>query len=320
MVIKPKRKKFLCINSHPLGCAANVQEEITRAKALPFPQRPLTVLILGASSGYGLSSRIVSAFGMGANTLGVYYARPPEDQRVADAGWYNTLALAQELKKTSGIHHHVNRDAFSLAAKQETAKCLRDAFPRGVDLLIYSIAAPRRLCGDRVYRSTIKPLGAPVETLDMDPESGMISKITVAPATKEEADETRKVMGGEDWLDWVHYLKHEGLLNEGAKTFAYTYIGSELTRGIYNAGTIGYAKDHLLETARWLNDQGILQAHVVSQPAVVTQSSAVIPSISLYMTLLMKLYEENHRDNSCVSHIARMMEHVFYLQVKTCCI
>lgn len=308
MIIKPKCKKFICINSHPTGCALNVREEIEAAAGHAIPTRPLNVLVIGSSNGFGLSTRICAAWSMGANTIGVFSSRPPIERKEATAGWYNSHALAQELKQLDTRHFDVNGDAFSPQIKEQTLQLIQREFPEGLDLVVYSIAAGRRKVGEDVYKSYIRPVGEAVKTLDLDLESGMVREIELTPGTPEEMESTRKVMGGEDWALWIEALHGAGLLKEDSRSLAFTYIGSHHTRAIYNEGTIGHAKDHLAETARQLSEAGLTRAQVVSQPAVVTQSSSVIPSISLYMTVLMDIYQATGYDNSTQSHIRRMME------------
>lgn len=308
MIIKPKCKKFICVNSHPVGCALNVKEEISRARARKLSDGPMNVLVIGSSNGFGLSARICAAWSMGANTMGVFSSRPPRENREATSGWYNSYALAQELKTLPGIHSDLNEDAFATETKEKAIEMIRRDFPDGLDLVIYSIAAGRRKVGDDLFKSYIKPVGQSAFTPDLDLDTGIIRQVELSSATEEEIRSTQKVMGGEDWELWIRALNDAGVLKDGSKTFAFTYIGSHHTRAIYNAGTIGLAKDHLAQTAERLTGAGITRAHVVSQPAVVTQSSSVIPSISLYMTLLMDIYRQRNYDNSIGGHIARMME------------
>lgn len=311
MIIKPKCKKFICINSHPGGCAMNVKEEIDQARQSHLTDGPMNVLVIGSSNGFGLSSRICAAYSMGANTMGVFSSKPPSDRREATSGWYNSYALAKELKSLPTHHVDLNADAFDPQTKAQAIDILRREFPQGLDLVIYSIAAARRKVGDNLYKSSIRPVGEAVTTLDLDLESGVVREVQLQPASPEEVESTRKVMGGEDWALWIEALHEAGVLKPGCKSFAYTYIGSSQTKSIYNDGAIGKAKDHVAQTAQALSQSGRVNAQVISQPAVVTQSSSVIPSISLYMTILMEIFHQAKYDNSTQAHINRMMETCF---------
>ena len=311
MIIKAKNKRFICINGHPVGCALNVTNEIEEAKAHVISEGPLNVLIIGSSNGFGLSSRIAAAYSMGANTMGIFSSKPPKEKREATSGWYNSYALTQELKKLPTTHINLNADAFQPETKVEALRLIRAYFPEGIDLVIYSIAAARRNVGEETFKSSIKPIGAEVETWDLSLETGIVSKVVLQPAVEEEIESTRRVMGGEDWQLWIEALQEGGVLNEESKTFAYTYIGSSHTRAIYNEGTIGRAKDHLLKTAERMNEKALTHAYVISQPAVITQSSSVIPSISLYMTILMDIYTKKNYDNSLQTHIRNTMKEAY---------
>lgn len=311
MIIKPKCKKFICTNSHPSGCALNVRQEVEKAKEHVIADQPLNVLVLGSSNGFGLSSRICAAYSMGANTLGIFSSKPPQENREGTAGWYNSYALARELETLPARHIDLNADAFAPETKEQAIDIIRREFPEGLDLVIYSIAAARRKVGDETFKSYIRPVGEPVTTLDMDVDTSIVREIELTPAKDSEIESTRRVMGGEDWAIWIRTLNEAGLLKPGSKTFAYTYIGSSHTRAVYNDGTIGGAKNHLAKTAEEMSQEGLCDAQVISQPAVVTQSSSVIPSISLYMTILMGIYKERRYDNSTQSHIRKMMQEAF---------
>lgn len=307
MIIKAKNKGFLCINGHPTGCQVNVAKEIEAAKANIMAEGPLNVLVIGSSNGFGLSSRITAAYSMGANTMGIFSSKPPRENREATSGWYNSYALTQELMKLSTTHVNLNADAFAKETKEEAIRIIRECFPEGLDLVVYSIAAARRKVGEEIFKSAIKPIGQPVKTWDMNLDTGIISEVELLPASEEEIESTRRVMGGEDWQLWMEALSSAGVLKENNKTFAYTYIGSRHTRAIYNDGTIGNAKDHLLTTARAMNEKGLTKAYVISQPAIITQSSSVIPSISLYMTILMDIFRKKGHDNSSQHHTLNTM-------------
>ncbi len=311
MVIKPRCKKFICINSHPVGCANNVKREIEAASQFVIADRPLNVLVIGSSNGFGLSSRICAAYSMHANTMGIFSSRPPKENKEGTAGWYNSYALARELEKLPTTHVDLNADAFAPDTKTTAIDLIKENFPQGLDLVIYSIAAARRIVGDHTYKSSIRPIGGAVKTLNLDLDTGLVHVLNLMPATEVEIESTRKVMGGEDWSLWIDALNEAGVLKADNKTFAYTYIGSQHTRAVYNDGTIGNAKDHLLKTAREIKQAGKSRAYVISQPAVITQSSSVIPSISLYMTVLMNIYKTEGYDNSIQTHIRNMMKQSF---------
>lgn len=311
MVIKPRCKKFICINSHPVGCANNVKREIETAKQNVISEGPLNVLVIGSSNGFGLSSRICAAYSMKANTMGVFSSRPPKETKEATSGWYNSYALARELEKLPTTHIDLNADAFAPETKEQAVKMIKANFPAGLDLVIYSIAAARRTVGEHTYKSSIRPIGSTVKTLNLDLDTGLVHELELTPGTDAEIESTRKVMGGEDWSLWIDALSQAGVLKANSKTFAYTYIGSKHTRAVYNDGAIGKAKDHLLLTATQITQAGKSRAYVVSQPAVITQSSSVIPSISLYMTVLMDIYREKNYDNSIQTHVRNMMKSSF---------
>ncbi len=308
MVIKPRCKKFICINSHPTGCANNVKREIEAAKQNVISDKPMNVLVIGSSNGFGLSSRICAAYSMNANTMGIFSSRPPRENKEATSGWYNSYALARELEKLPTTHVDLNADAFAPETKDKAIELIREKFPQGIDLVVYSIAAARRTVGEETYKSSIRPIGGPVKTWNLDLDTGLVNEMELTPGSEAEIESTRKVMGGEDWSLWIDALSEAKVLKDRCKTFAYTYIGSKHTRAVYNDGTIGNAKDHLLFTARAITEAGKARAYVISQPAVITQSSSVIPSISLYMTILMDIYREKNYDNSTQTHVRNMME------------
>lgn len=311
MIIKAKNKRFICINGHPTGCAVNVAKEIEEARAHVIAGGPLNVLVIGSSNGFGLSSRITAAYSMGANTMGIFSSKPPREKREATSGWYNSYALTKELEKLPTTHINLNADAFAPETKEAAIRIIKERFPEGIDLVVYSIAAARRTVGEETFKSAIKPIGQPVKTWDLNLDTGIVSEVELHPGTEEEIESTKRVMGGEDWQLWIEALSSAGLLKEDNRTFSYTYIGSSHTRAIYNEGTIGNAKDHLLTTARAMNEKGLTKAFVISQPAVITQSSSVIPSISLYMTILMDIYREKAYDNSSQTHTRNTMLEAF---------
>ncbi len=317
MIVKPKVRGFVCVTAHPTGCAAHVQEQIDYVKAQgPIAGGPKKVLVLGASTGYGLSSRIVSAFGCGAGTLGVFFERPAEKGRPASAGWYNSAAVDNAARAAGLYSNSINGDAFSDALKTQVVDTLkRELGP--VDLVIYSLASPRRTdpkTGE-VYKSVLKPIGQSYTSKTVDTDKKTIEAVSLDPATPEDIAATQKVMGGEDWELWMRALADAGLLAKGAKTVAYSYIGPELTYPIYRNGTIGKAKEHLEHTAKALD--ALLaplggKAFVSVNKAVVTQASSAIPVVPLYISLLLRVMREKNVDEGCIEQIHRLYKSFLY--------
>ena len=312
-VVKQRSRGFICINAHPEGCARNVERQVQAIRGDGAGQAagPRNALVIGSSTGYGLSSRVALAWGFGAKTVGVFFERPPEDRKTASAGYYNTTAFERLAKKDGIYAAHVNGDAFSDDIKRQTIDRLRrDTGP--VDLVIYSLASPRRTHPQtgEVFNSVLKPIGASYTGKTVDFGSGKVSEVTVDPAAEEEIAATVAVMGGEDWKMWIDLLLAEGLLAEGARTLAYSYIGPELTWAIYRDGTIGAAKNDLAQTARHLNET--LQskmggnAWVSVNKGVVTQASAAIPVVPLYMSLLFRVMKEKGTHEGCIEQMRRL--------------
>ena len=241
MIVTPKTRGFICTTAHPVGCRENVRRQAEYAKEHCAAHGPKRVLVLGASTGYGLSSRIAAAFGWGASTLGVIFDKPASGSRTASAGWYNTAAFEDYAAQAGLYAKTINGDAFSTQVKEEAIALIRRDLGQ-VDLVIYSLAAPRRTTADgTTYSSVLKTVGEPYTNKTVDLKTGRVEEVTVTPATQEEIDATVKVMGGEDWLDWMHALQRGGVLAPGAQTVAYSYIGPELTHAIYKDGSIGMA-------------------------------------------------------------------------------
>ena len=280
MIIQPKIRQFICTTAHPIGCAESVRRQIDVVQAGGSFDGPKRALIIGCSTGYGLASRIALAFGAGTETIGISFEREPNERRTASAGWYNNRAFDEEAAKAGLQSRTLDGDAFSAEMKRDVCALLRDS-GGAVDLVVYSLAAPRRTDADGVtWRSAIKPIGETYHSKSLNLTDNTVGEIDIEPATDEEIEGTVKVMGGEDWALWIDALAKNGLLNDGAKTLAYTYIGPELTHGIYTNGTIGRAKQHLFETANQLSEryQAInLDAALSVNKAVVTQASAAIP-------------------------------------------
>ena len=294
MVIKPKIRGFICTNAHPVGCSEHVQEQINYVKQQgALKSAPKNVLVIGASTGYGLASRITAAFGGGAKTLGIFFEKEGTERKTGSAGWYNTAAFQNAADEAGLWSKNINGDAFSNEIKQKTIDTIKADLGK-VDLVIYSLASPRRTDPNtgEVYSSTLKPIGNAVTTKNLNTSKREIDEITVEAATQDDIDNTIKVMGGEDWEMWIDALKEADVLADNFKTTAYTYIGKELTWPIYGHATIGKAKEDLdrataaiKESTKALNGQ----AYVSSLNAVVTQASSAIPIMPLYISALFKV-------------------------------
>jgi enoyl-[acyl-carrier protein] reductase/trans-2-enoyl-CoA reductase (NAD+) len=316
MIIRPQSKGFICLTAHPEGCAKNVADQIALARIRGKGPGPRNVLVIGASAGYGLSSRVMAAFGYGAKTLGVFYEKPADERRTASPGWYHMAAFEREAH-TAGLQAaSVNGDAFSHEIKHKTLALLKQSFGP-VDLVVYSLAAPRRLHPDtgEVFTSVLKPILRPYSSKTVHVQTGVISDVCLPPATSSEINQTVAVMGGEDWKRWLDALEEAGLLAPGATTVAYSYAGPELTESIYRRGTIGRAKDHLEATALHLNERlgrtggrGIVSVN----KALVTQASSAIPVMPLYISLLYKTMKSRGLHEGCMEQIARLfVDHLY---------
>ena len=290
MIIQPKVRGFICTTAHPDGCARAVQDQIDWVKRQPPFDGPKKVLVVGASTGYGLASRIATCFGAGAATLGVFFERPASGKRTATAGWYNSAAFHEAARNDGYYARSINGDAFSDEIKAETIAAIREDL-QAVDLVVYSLASPRRThprTGEN-FSSVLKPLGGTYTNKTVNVQSGEVSDIAIDPANEEEIAHTIAVMGGEDWQMWIEALDEAGVLADGVRTITYTYIGPEITHPVYRDGTIGQAKNHLENTAKALDEY--LQArggsaHISVNKAMVTQSSAAIPVVPLYISLI----------------------------------
>ncbi len=317
MIIKPKVRGFICINAHPQGCAANVREQIAFTKAQgAVGGGPKTVLVLGCSTGYGLASRITAAFGSGAKTLGVCFEKPPTDSKTASAGYYNTAAFHEAAAEEGLYAHTINGDAFSTSCKEQVVELLKSGIGK-VDLVVYSLAAPRRTdpVSGEVYSSVLKPIGSAYTAKNLNTDTLKISDITVEPASEEEIAATVKVMGGEDWELWMKALQEADLLAENCQTVAYTYLGDKLTWPIYGHATIGKAKEDLDRAARAINVrlQGVSgAARVAVLKALVTQASSAIPVMPLYLSILIKVMKEDGSNEGCIEQIQRLFTECLY--------
>ncbi|MCC2617902.1 trans-2-enoyl-CoA reductase family protein [Aestuariibacter halophilus] len=319
MVIKPKVRGFICTNAHPVGCAASVQEQIDYVKQQgALGDGPKNVLVLGCSTGYGLASRIVSAFGYGAKTLGVCFEKAPSDRKTGTAGWYNTAAFHQQAQQAGLYAKTLNGDAFSKEMKQQVIDTLKADMGK-VDLVIYSLASPRRTDPEtgEVYKSTLKPVGQAYKTKTYDTDKDLIHEVELEPANEEEIQNTIKVMGGEDWELWLQALADADLLADNCKTTAYTYIGKELTWPIYGQATIGKAKEDLDRAAAAIqtrhNDKAV-KAYVSSLKALVTQASSAIPVMPLYISLIYKVMKEEGTHEGCIEQITGLFREKLLLE------
>lgn len=311
MIIQPKVRGFICTTAHPAGCQAAVKEQIDYVKAQPHADGPKKVLVIGASMGYGLASRITAAYSFGAATIGVIFDKPAAGNRTASSGWYNTAAF-ENFAHADGLYAKtINGDAYSQDIKEQTIALIKQDLGQ-VDLVVYSLAAPRRTTADgTTYSSVLKTVGAPYTNKTIDLKKRVVSDITVEPATEEEIAATVKVMGGEDWKDWMDALKAAGALSEQALTVAYSYIGPDITHPMYADGSIGKAKDHLFATSQQLTAEGI-PAYISVNKALVTQSSAAIPIVPLYISILYKVMKAHGNHEGCIEQMYRLMNQKLY--------
>ena len=311
MIIQPKVRGFMCTTAHPEGCAANVDEQIAYVKqqGIPSPSlsKPASVLVLGASTGYGLASRISAAFGCGAATLGVFFEKPSDGKRTASAGWYNSTAFHKRANDAGLYAKSINGDAFSHALKQQVINTIKQDLGQ-VDMVIYSLAAPRRVHPDtqHVFKSTLKPVLGDVTATTLDTDKKEVKTVSLPKATEEEIAGTVGVMGGEDWQMWIEALHDAGVLAKGCQTTAYTYIGEKITHDIYWDGTIGAAKKDLDQRVISINKRLQLlhgRAHVSVLKAVVTQASSAIPIMPLYLALLFKVMKAKSLHEGCIEQV-----------------
>ncbi len=315
MIIEPKVRDYICTTAHPIGCRENVKAQISYVKTKGKIEGAKKVLIIGASTGYGLATRIAAAFGSGASTLGVMFEKEGTSRRTATAGWYNTQAFEEMAKEEGYYAKTINGDAFSRAVKEEVIKLIKEDLGK-VDLVIYSLAAPRRIAADgSIYKSVLKTIEKPFTNKNLDLKNNTITQATIEPATKEEEAHTVKVMGGEDWLDWMLALSEADVLEEGSKTIAYSYIGPELTYPVYYKGTIGKAKQHLYETSLEItkvlaNKQ--IKAYISVNKALVTQASSAIPIVPLYISLLYKVMKDKGLHEGCIEQMDRLLREKLY--------
>lgn len=318
MVIQPKIRGFICTTAHPLGCAKHVQNQVDYVRRNKSFSGPKKVLVIGCSTGYGLASRIAVTFGSGADTIGVCFEKPSSDTRTGTAGWYNTAEFERLAHEDGHQAITINGDAFSDEVKQQTIDLIRAQFGT-VDLVVYSLASPRRThprTGE-TFASVIKPVGSPFSSKTIDVHTGRVSEVTLEPATADEVESTIAVMGGEDWDMWMTALAGANVLADGATAIAYSYIGPELTFAIYREGTIGQAKNDLEATARHLNERLTAsggRAMISVNKALVTQSSSAIPVVPLYISILYKVMKEHGLHEGCVEQMYRLFARRLYAQ------
>ena len=312
-VIKRRSRGFICVNAHPEGCRLNVERQIAVAEQAPPPREgsPRNVLVIGASTGYGLASRIAAGWGYGARTLGVFFERPPDEEKTATAGYYNTVAFDQRARRDGLLAAHINGDAFSDECKREAIEIVRRELAP-LDLIIYSLASPKRAHPRTgvVHNSVLKPIGQPYSNRTIELDSEKVVNITLPPASEREISDTVAVMGGDDWRMWIDALAQEGLLAPGVRALAYSYIGPELTWPIYRDGTIGRAKNDLEQSARlldaFLSPKFGGRALICVNKAVVTQASAAIPVVPLYLSLLIKVMTAKRLDEGPIEQMRRL--------------
>jgi enoyl-[acyl-carrier protein] reductase/trans-2-enoyl-CoA reductase (NAD+) len=316
MIIEPRMRGFICLTAQPKGSEQSVKNQIEYVKSKGAIAGAKKVLVIGASTGFGLASRITSAFGSDAATIGVFFEKEPSEGKTASPGWYNSAAFENEAHKAGLYAKSINGDAFSNEVKRQTLDLIKADLGQ-VDLIIYSLASPVRLNPNTgvLHRSVLKPIGSTFTNKTVDFHTGKVSDVSIEPCTDEDIANTVAVMGGEDWAMWIDALKAENLLAPGAATVAYSYIGPSLTEAVYRKGTIGRAKDHLEATAFTISDSladinG--KAYVSVNKALVTQASSAIPVIPLYISLLYKIMKEKGIHEGCIEQIQRLYQQRLY--------
>lgn len=313
MIIKPRIRGFVCITSHPKGCASKVSQEIDVAQAAKKECGPKKVLVLGSSTGYGLSSRIATAFSHDAATLGVFFERPSMKGKPASAGWYNSVAFEQAAHKAGLYAKSINGDAFSDEIKAHTIETIKADLGQ-VDLVVYSLASPRRTdpkTGE-TYRSVLKPIGKSFTNRTLNTDKDLITEVTIDPAEGDDVTHTVNVMGGQDWELWMDALDDAGVLAPGAKSVAYSYIGPEITWPVYTNGTIGQAKKDVERAAAAITERHDCAAYVAVNKAVVTQASSAIPVVPLYISILMKVMKAKGTHEDCIEQMVRLFNERLY--------
>ncbi|MFN3968145.1 enoyl-ACP reductase FabV [Flavobacterium sp.] len=316
MIIEPRMRGFICLTAHPDGCAQSIKNQISYVKSKGTIEGAKKVLVIGASTGFGLASRITAAFGSNAATIGVFFEKEPAEGKTATPGWYNSAAFEQEAQKAGLYAKSINGDAFSNEVKQKTIDLIKADLGQ-VDMIIYSLASPVRMhpVSGVLHRSVLKPIGGTFTNKTVDFHTGNVTQVSIEPANQEDIDNTVVVMGGEDWSMWMEALKNAGVLAVGTTTIAYSYIGPEVTEAVYRKGTIGRAKDHLEATAFEITDSlkslgG--KAYVSVNKALVTQASSAIPVIPLYISLLYKIMKAEGVHEGCIEQIQRLFADRLY--------
>jgi enoyl-[acyl-carrier protein] reductase / trans-2-enoyl-CoA reductase (NAD+) len=309
MLITPMIRSNICLNAHPVGCDRFVKDQIEYIRSAGSFPGPATALIIGASGGYGLATRIALAFGAGTRTLGVSFEKPASGKRTATAGWYCNEAFTRYAQDAGLVAPSLIGDAFSHEMKNQAIETVKSELGT-IDLVVYSLASGLRIDPDtgEQYRSVLKPIGDTYRSKSIDPLEGSISEAVIEPATEQEIHATVKVMGGEDWKLWMEALRNAGVLSPDAMTIAYSYIGPELTRPFYRDGTIGRAKDHLEATAGELGTSAMVSVN----KAVVSRASAVIPVVPLYFAVLFKVMKEKNLHEGCIEQMRRMLTDRLY--------
>ncbi|MBO6751821.1 MULTISPECIES: enoyl-ACP reductase FabV [Spongiibacter] len=317
MIIKPRVRGFMCVTTHPVGCEANVRQQIDYVKAQgEIPNGPKKVLVIGASTGYGLASRISAAFGSGAATLGIFFEKEGTEKKPGTAGWYNSAAF-HKFADAEGLYaKSINGDAFSDEIKEKTIAQIKADLGQ-VDLVVYSLAAPRRQHpkSGEVFNSTLKPIGKDVSQRGVNTDKETIETVTLPAATQDDIDSTVAVMGGEDWQMWIEALDEAGVLADGVKTTAYTYLGERITWDIYWHGTIGRAKQDLDKRVIDIRERLAAKggdARVSVLKAVVTQASSAIPIMPLYLSLLFKVMKADGSHEGCIEQVYGLFRNSLY--------
>lgn len=308
-IVAPKIRGFICITSHPDGCAANVQSQIDYVKSQPALKNPAKkVLVIGASTGYGLASRIAPAFGGGASTIGVFFEKPGTEKRPGTAGWYNSVAFEKAAHAEGLYAKSFNGDAFSHEMKKQVIETIKEDLGQ-VDLVVYSLASPVRKDPDteELYRSCLKPTEGTYTNKTLNTDKAEVDTVSIEPATEDDISNTVKVMGGADWTLWIDALSEAGALTDDFKTVAYSYIGPEMTWPIYTNGTIGAAKKDVDKTADAISAKyGDKKAVVSINKALVTQASSAIPVVPLYISILYKIMKEKGTHEGCIEQMQRL--------------
>ncbi len=316
MIIKPRVRGFMCITSHPVGCEANVKNQIDFIKAQPAIEAPKRVLVIGSSTGYGLAARITAAFGSGASTLGIFFEKPGTETKPGTAGWYNSAAFHKHAEQDGLYAKSINGDAFSDEIKAKTIETIKQDLGQ-IDLVIYSLAAPRRQhpkTGE-VFNSTLKPVGKDITMRGINTDKETIQEFSLSAANEQEISDTVAVMGGEDWQMWIDALDEAGVLAPGAKTTAFTYIGEKMTWDLYWDGTIGQAKKDLDKRVLSIREKLAAtggDARVSVLKAVVTQASSAIPIMPLYLAMLFKEMKRDGSHEGCIEQLYRLYIECLY--------